>query len=106
MTTYVDNLLTLYLRQPGVPSRPSQLDYNLATELENRQIPLSLVRTALLLTIARRTLRPSTAIPLSPIRSLAYFVPVIEELLLDPPTPSYIDYLHRRLARHQPTVST
>lgn len=101
MSDYVDNLLSAYLRLPGAPTRVNQLDYTLAKELEKRQVTLSLVETAFLLTVARRTLRPAGALPLGPIRSLAYFVPVIEELLHEPPTSSYIDYLRRKLERHQ-----
>jgi hypothetical protein len=39
--------------------------------------------------------------PLPPIRSLASFVPVIEELLLDPPDPGYFTYLLLRRQRDQ-----
>jgi hypothetical protein len=37
--------------------------------------------------------------PLSPIRSLAYFLPAIEELLADPSPDNYIDYLRLKLNR-------
>ena len=43
-------------------------------------MPLHAVETALLVGSLRRLIRPAGAPPLSPIRSLAYFRPVIEEL--------------------------
>ena len=36
---------------------------------------------------------------LSPIRSLAYFLPAIEELLADPSSDNYLDYLRIKLNR-------
>ena len=44
-------------------------------------IPLTTVETALLLASLRRANRRPDALPLGPIRSLHYFLPVIEELL-------------------------
>ena len=44
-------------------------------------IPLTTVETAFLLASLRRAARRPDAIPLGPIRSLHYFLPVIEELL-------------------------
>jgi hypothetical protein len=37
--------------------------------------------------------------PLSPIRSLAYFLPAIEELLADPSPDNYLEYLRLKLNR-------
>jgi hypothetical protein len=47
-------------------------------------ILLHLVESAMLLASLRRLVRPSDLPPLPPIRSLAYFQPVIEELLVHP----------------------
>ena len=47
-------------------------------------IPLTTVETAFLLASVRRAARRPDAIPLGPIRSLHYFLPVIEELLHTP----------------------
>ena len=44
-------------------------------------IPLTTAETALLLASLRRAARRPDALPLGPIRSLHYFLPVIEELL-------------------------
>ena len=45
----------------------------------------------------RRLIRPADAPRLSPIRSLAYFRPVIDELLAHPAPESYLDYLRLKL---------
>ncbi len=46
----------------------------------------------------RRLIRPNDVPALSPIRSLAYFLPAIEELLADPPD-SHFNYLRFKLNR-------
>jgi len=53
----------------------------------------------LTLTHARRTLRSSDAPPLPQVRSLYYFLPVIEELLQRPLPAHYIDYIRDKLRR-------
>ena len=55
------------------------------------------VETALLLGSLRRLIRPADAPRLSPIRSLAYFRPVIDELRAHPAPESYLDYLRLKL---------
>ena len=55
--------------------------------------PLPLVETALLLASLRRMIRPPDVPPLPRIRSLAYFQPVIEELLESPVPDGYLQYL-------------
>ena len=94
---YVEALLAEYLRLPDTPARSRPLDRRLARDLHRQQVPLPLALTALRLGAARRAWRPDDAPALSPVRSLAYFRPILEELRhpdLDAP---YLDYLHRRL---------
>ncbi len=43
--------------------------------------------------MARRNARPSYADSLPPVRSLHYFLPVIDETPPGPPTEGYLDYL-------------
>jgi hypothetical protein len=57
---------------------------------------LGVVENAFVLTLARRTFRKDGD-PLEPIRCLSYFVPVVDELLQEPPLPEYLDYLKRKL---------
>lgn len=95
----IKRLLDLYCGLPHTAARwPSPADRRLATELCGRNIPFDLIEAAFLLAIARRSCRSPQAPPLPPVRSLAYFLPVIEELRQDPPHPDYIQHLRSRLA--------
>ena len=102
LEAYRQVLLDLYLRLPDTPRRLSRHDLRLARQLWERQIPLTLIETAFLLASARRAARPANALPLGPIRSLHYFLPVIEELLHTPHHhgDAYLNYLRSRVALH------
>ncbi len=69
-----------------------------AERLHIRGVPESLVRDALLLAHAHRLIRPQDAPQLAKVRSLRYFVPVIEELLENPLPSGYVRYLQRKIA--------
>jgi len=97
-TVDLERLLRLYLALPHTPSRASRYDRRLALELRQRQISWEVVETALLLAIARRCLRDPSLTQLQPIRSLHYFLPVIEEVLTMEISPDYVRYLKRKLA--------
>ena len=85
---YVRTVLNLYVQMPDTPLRFFQTGRVLADHFFNRQIPIDIVETALLLGSARRIFRyPAPA----PICSLAYFESIVEELLAQPSPP---DYLH------------
>jgi hypothetical protein len=94
---YTSAVLTLYLDLPDTPLRASIQDQRLAKRLFETGVPLSLVETALLLACLRRLCRPSEVRPLPRIRSLAYFQPVIEELLEHPVHDGYLAYLRLKL---------
>jgi hypothetical protein len=96
---YVAALLTLYADLPDTPLRPSPADQALARKLFAEAVPLSLIESALLLGTLRRFSRPSGLPPLPKIRSLAYFLPVIDELKLQPLPEGYLDYLRLKLHR-------
>jgi hypothetical protein len=96
---YIASVLTLYVDLPDTPPRASASDQWLARRLHDERVPLHLVETALLLGSLRRLIRPADAPRLSPIRSLAYFRPVIDELRAHPEPDGYLDYL--RLKLHQ-----
>ncbi len=81
LEAYRQVLLDLYLRLPDTPRRLSRYDLRLVRQLWEQQVPLQVVETAFLLASARRAARRPDAVPLGPIRSLHYFLPVIEELL-------------------------
>jgi hypothetical protein len=95
---YLQRLLRRYCGLPHTAARrPSLNDRHLAGRLFDRGIPLSTIETAFLLAIARRTFRDPQALPLPPIRSLAYFLPLIDEVQLLPLDPAYLAYLRARL---------
>ena len=94
---YVHTILSLYQQLPETPALPSSRDRLHAHQLQRRGLPLTLIETAFLLGSLRRLLRPPDAPALSPIHSLAYFGPIIEELLHDPVPDTYIEYLRHQM---------
>jgi hypothetical protein len=60
-------------------------------------VPLEVAENALTLAAARRLARPADAPPLGIIRSLAYFSPVIEEVLSLTVSPEYFRFLRQRI---------
>ena len=106
LATYRQTLIDLYLRLPDTPRRLSRLDLRLVRQLWERQIPLTTVQTAFLLASSRRAARRPDATPLGPIRSLHYFLPVIEELLAKPVPDSYLAYLRSKVLPHLATDKT
>ena len=74
-------------------------DRLLAEQLHQRGVPLAVVENALVLAAARRLIRATDAAPLSTIRSLAYFLPVIDEVLHLPVNPDYFRYLRHKIGR-------
>ena len=73
-----------------------------AAQLHDRGVPLETVENALILAAARRSTRPADAPPLGTIRSLAYFSPVIEEVLHLKVGPEYFQHLRNKLQRATP----
>ena len=97
--SYVPTVLALYLSLPETPMRTSAMDHRHARLLQQRDVPLRVVESAFLLASLRRLIRPKDVPPLQPVRSLAYFLPAIEELLADPSPDNYLDYLRLKLNR-------
>lgn len=96
---YLSAVLELYLQLPETPSRASSNDRKSAAVLHTRAISLATVESAFLLASLRRLGRSPDMPPLSPIRSLAYFFPVIQELLDNPISDDYVEYLRRKVRR-------
>ena len=96
---YVSTVLTFYLDMPDTPMRTNTMDQRQARTWFQLGVSLSVIETALLLACLRRLARPHNVPPLPRIRSLAYFQPVIEELLANPLPEGYLPYLRRRLCR-------
>jgi hypothetical protein len=96
---YVRRLLEAYRATPGTSGAARRPDRVLAVQLYERGVPLAAVENAFVLGAARRLIRPAGAAPLGTIRSLAYFSPVIEEVLQMQVGPEYFQYLRHKLQR-------
>lgn len=91
---YVRRLLTAYRELPDASGRVRAADRRLAVQLFTDLVPLELVLAAFRLALARRHARTPDAPPLNAIRSLHYFLPVLDEARgLDP---GYLDYVVHR----------
>jgi len=96
---YVRRVLNAYRATPGTCGAVRQPDRAFALRLFARGVPLAVVENAMVLACARRVVRPAEAAPLGVIRSLAYFSPVIDEVLALRVNDAYFQYLRQRLAR-------
>lgn len=103
LETYRQTLVDLSLHLPDTPYRLSRHDLRLVQQLWERQISPTTVETAFLLASVRRAARPPDATPLGPIRSLHYFLPLIEELVANPVPESYFTYLRSKVAMRPPS---
>lgn len=99
---YVRRVLDAYRSTPGTTGVVRRHDRWYAAQLYDRAAPLEAVENALTLAAARRLARPDDASPLGLIRSLAYFAPVIDEILELKPSPAYFRHLRDRIARLTP----
>ena len=96
---YVRRVLDAYRSTPGTCGAVRKPDRAFALRLFSRGVPLSVVENAFVLALTRRLCRPTDALPLSVIRSLAYFSPVIDEVLELKVGDDYFRYLRYRLTR-------
>ena len=97
---YLAHVLHLYRRVPGTLNRVLRDDHRTALDLYRRNIPIEVVENAFILVTARRARGPD-AEPKDLIRALRYFLPVIQELLVAPPMPAYLQYLESRLRQER-----
>lgn len=96
---YVQKVLDTYRKTPGTTGTARRADRLLAATLHQRGVPLMAVENALVLAAARRMIRPAGAPPLAAVRSLSYFLPVIEEVLSLNVGPGYFQHLRRKVER-------
>lgn len=96
---YVAAVVMAYVELPETPLSANLQDHRQARRLHDSGIPLNIVESALLLGSLRRLIRAADLPPLPPIRSLAYFQPVIDELLAHPMPDNYLEYLRLKLNR-------
>ena len=95
---YIERVLSAYRQTPGTTGTIRRPDRLMAAQLYARGVPLHTVENALLLAASRRLFRSTEAPPLATIRSLAYFLPVINEVLELAVSPDYFRYLRRQIA--------
>jgi hypothetical protein len=96
---YARQVLDAYRKTPGTTGTIRRPDRLLAAQLQQRGVPLPTIENALVLAAARRMIRPAGSPPLDTIRSLAYFLPVIEEVLRLRVNPDYFRHLRHKLDR-------
>ena len=101
---YVRRVLEAYRTAPGTGGAVRGPDRLLAAQLHERGVGLEAVENALILAAARRLARPAGAPPLGVIRSLAYFSPVIKEVLGMKVGPESFRHLRQRVARLTPAM--
>jgi len=103
---YVRQVLDAYRTAPGTTGSVRRPDRLLAAQLYQRGVPLLAIENALVLAVTRRLMHSPEAPPLGTIRSLAYFVPVLEEVLATKVSQGYFDYLRFRLSQLIPSLTT
>ena len=99
---YIRRVLEAYRKTPGTMGTIRRADRMLAAQLYQRGVAVSVIENAFVLATTRRLVRPADAPPLGTIRSLAYFLPVIEEVLELRVSPAYFQYLRYKLQRAVP----
>ena len=100
---YIRQVLEAYRKTPGTMGTVRRADRMLAAQLYQRGLSVRVIENALVLAATRRFMRPADTPPLGTIRSLAYFMPVIEEVLELRVRPDYFQYLRHKLERIAPT---
>jgi hypothetical protein len=100
---YIHKVLSAYRQTPGTAGTIRRPDRLLAAQLYARGVSLPTVENALVLAASRRLLRPTGAPPLGTIRSLAYFLPVIDEVLDLTISQDFFRYLRSKI---QPFLQT
>ena len=96
---YIRQVLEAYRKTPGTMGTIRRPDRVLAAQLFQRGVSVSVIENAFVLAATRRLVRPPVAQPLASIRSLAYFLPVIEEVQGLRVSPDYFQYLRHKLHR-------
>lgn len=100
---YIRQVLEAYRKTPGTTGTVRHPDRVLAAQLFQRGVSVRVIENAFVLAATRRLIRPANAPPLGTIRSLAYFLPVIEEVMELRVCPDYFQYLRHKLTRITPT---
>lgn len=99
---FIRQVLEAYRQTPGTMGTVRRADRALAAQLYQKGVSATVVENAFVLAATRRLARPADAPPLATIRSLAYFLPVIEEVRELRVSQDYFRYLRQRLANPAP----
>ena len=102
---YIQKVLSAYRQTPGTAGVIRRADRLLAAQWYARGVPWRAVENALVLAASRRLFRPTEAPPLGTIRSLAYFLPVIDEVLELAVSQDYFPYLRSKIAEFYANAS-
>src|SRR6266699_1296599 len=103
---YIRKVLDAYRRTPGTTGAVRRNDRLLAAALYDRGVSATTIENALILAASRRIFRPPDAVPLQPIRSLHYLLPVIDEVLQLRISQDYFRYLQFHIDRIQQNNTT
>jgi hypothetical protein len=98
---YIRKVLDAYRRTPGTTGAVRRHDRLLAAALYDRGVSVTIVENALLLAASRRIFRSPDAVPLQPIRSLYYLLPLIDEVLQLRISQDYFRYIQSHIDRVQ-----
>lgn len=98
---YVREVLRLYAATPTVLGHVRRADRLLAERLHDQRVPLYAVANAFLIGAARRVLHNGFSTPMPPIRSLHFFLPILQEVLERPPGYREMALLQDKLAAAQ-----
>lgn len=96
---YIRKVLDAYRRTPGTTGAVRRNDRLLAAALYDRGVSVTAIENALLLAASRRIFRSPDAVPLQPIRSFHYLLPVIDEVLRLHISQDYFRYLQFHIDR-------
>jgi hypothetical protein len=96
---YIRQVLEAYRKTPGTMGTVRRADRMLAAQFYQRGMAVTVIENAFVLAAARRLMRPADAPQLGTIRSLAYFLPVIAEVLDMRVSPEYFQHVRRKLER-------
>ena len=100
---FVHRVLEAYRKTPSTTGTVRRPDRLLAEQLYQRGVSVTVIENALVLAAARHLMRSADAPPLATIRSLAYFLPVIDEVLGLSVSQDYFQHLRQQIQRFPPT---
>jgi hypothetical protein len=95
---YSNAVIGLYVRLPDTPTKARPADRRTLEQLHARGVSLATIEFAFLIASARRLCRHPHKPPLPQIRSLAYFLPVIDEISKKPTPIAYLAYIRSKVS--------